>query len=333
MASTIRIAGADYPDVPSVVLKDTSNNDVKFVDTSDDNVTAEDVLNNKYFHDAAGVRRQGTATGGGGGDDVMIIQMTYANGSYTTSQDADVIYGYVSSGKFVALRYSDGSGKIKTVPVEDIIEDNSGNTTVYTLTVTINNRIQTVTAEEGDPFVIPQTASAVGYSDTERLLFEMTLDSSYQPSNITSHMTLGEIINRYLDEDDTMMPRTCAGLAQIEVLGMMVYTPVELTFTYDGEELSAIANCRLPSLDINGVFSADISVTPATRAQTITLGWTPVDYVTQYGDGLTLDDGELSVDTATSITQGSSLPVTSGAVYNAIGNVEAALAALIGGNS
>ena len=41
--SNIRIAGATYPDVPSVTLKDTSNNDVSFVLTSDATASADKI--------------------------------------------------------------------------------------------------------------------------------------------------------------------------------------------------------------------------------------------------------------------------------------------------
>lgn len=46
------------------------------------------------------------------------------------------------------------------------------------------------------------------------------------------------------------------------------------------------------------------------------------------GNGITLQNGVLSVNTTNQITQGSTLPVTSGAVYAAIGNIESLLAAI-----
>lgn len=48
--SNIRIAGATYPDVPSVTLKDTSNTDVSFILTSDADATASDIRKNKIAY-------------------------------------------------------------------------------------------------------------------------------------------------------------------------------------------------------------------------------------------------------------------------------------------
>lgn len=48
--SSVVIAGATYSDVPSVTLKDTSNNDVSFVLTSDADATASDIRKNKIAY-------------------------------------------------------------------------------------------------------------------------------------------------------------------------------------------------------------------------------------------------------------------------------------------
>lgn len=48
--SSVVIAGATYPDVPSVTLKDTSNTDVSFVLTSDADATASDIRKNKIAY-------------------------------------------------------------------------------------------------------------------------------------------------------------------------------------------------------------------------------------------------------------------------------------------
>jgi hypothetical protein len=46
------------------------------------------------------------------------------------------------------------------------------------------------------------------------------------------------------------------------------------------------------------------------------------------GDNLKIEDGVLSVDTATQVEQDNTKPVTSGAVHAELGNIEALLAAL-----
>lgn len=46
------------------------------------------------------------------------------------------------------------------------------------------------------------------------------------------------------------------------------------------------------------------------------------------GDGLKVENGKLSVDTATSVEQDNTKPITSGAVYTAVGNINALLATI-----
>lgn len=48
----------------------------------------------------------------------------------------------------------------------------------------------------------------------------------------------------------------------------------------------------------------------------------------QVGDGLKLEDGVLSVDTADAVEEDNTRPVTSAAVYTQLGNVEALLASV-----
>lgn len=48
----------------------------------------------------------------------------------------------------------------------------------------------------------------------------------------------------------------------------------------------------------------------------------------QVGDGLKLEGGVLSVDTADAVEQDNTRPVTSAAVYTQLGNVEALLASV-----
>ena len=46
------------------------------------------------------------------------------------------------------------------------------------------------------------------------------------------------------------------------------------------------------------------------------------------GDGLKVENGKLSVDTATAAEQDNTKPITSGAVYTAVGNINALLATI-----
>ena len=65
MAQNISLAGATYSDVPSVQLPKQGGGYASFMDTSDANATAEDILQDKTAY-VGGVKIVGTGTGGGG---------------------------------------------------------------------------------------------------------------------------------------------------------------------------------------------------------------------------------------------------------------------------
>lgn len=66
MSKNITLLGADYPNVPAVVLPKTGGGTASFTDVSDTTASASDVASGKYFYTSAGVRTQGTNSGGGG---------------------------------------------------------------------------------------------------------------------------------------------------------------------------------------------------------------------------------------------------------------------------
>ena len=66
MAQNVTIAGASYPDCPAIIVPKTEGGNAYFVDTSDADATASDILSGRVAY-VDGTRITGTGSGGGGG--------------------------------------------------------------------------------------------------------------------------------------------------------------------------------------------------------------------------------------------------------------------------
>lgn len=106
MAQNVTIAGASYPDVPSVVLPKTGGGTAQFTDVSATTAVDSDVASGKVYFKADGTQSTGTATGGGGSAIVVtdttdvhggtIREITAVDLSSDTVDSAHLLYGYTA---------------------------------------------------------------------------------------------------------------------------------------------------------------------------------------------------------------------------------------------
>lgn len=103
MAQNISLWGANYSNVPSVVLPKQGGGTASFTDVTPTTVTSDsDVANGKIYFRADGSQHTGTASGGGGTDRLVLLQTTSIGTLSTSSTSAS------DTGKTVSLAQSTG---------------------------------------------------------------------------------------------------------------------------------------------------------------------------------------------------------------------------------
>ena len=118
MAQNVSLWGANYQDVPSIIVPKTGGGNAQFFDVSDTTAAAADVADGKYFYTSAGVRTEGTNSGGGGGA-TNLVQGKFTCGT-TTGTVETVSIPYTGSGYPIAAMVFVSGGAY-----------NSSNTTWY----------------------------------------------------------------------------------------------------------------------------------------------------------------------------------------------------------
>ena len=134
MSKNVSLMGADYPDVPAVVLPKTGGGSATFTDVSDTTASAADVKKGKMFYDSSGNLQQGT--------------LDIDNNTYTAPtnihQNASVIAGgYCEIGKIVIVncRFSISSNIGTDVAIAKFPTPSIQNATFISLT---NNKNQDI---------------------------------------------------------------------------------------------------------------------------------------------------------------------------------------------
>lgn len=127
MAQNVTIAGASYTDVPSIIIPVTGGGTASFLDTSDADATADDILSGKTAY-VNGVKIIGTGSGGGGSSSKYGITIDNllgeaSNGSLQRPTGANInltISGFTKLGQYAMYYQFVRNNAIRSATFSDL---------------------------------------------------------------------------------------------------------------------------------------------------------------------------------------------------------------------
>lgn len=176
MAQNVTVAGASYPDVPSVILPKTGGGSATFIDPSVTTATASDVASGKVFIAADGTQTTGTGA--------SIVTSTYNSGNVTlnTSQVSAAWWGGLDPERLYqadytcALSDTDYASKTPSTSAQSLKQPAAGYTSSASTTIVYDrwgsgyHSGSALNFAAYDYFVLNETMVNIAYTSDESTL-------------------------------------------------------------------------------------------------------------------------------------------------------------------